>query len=150
MSKEQKRKYPREFNSMNKGDTIPDSLIASICDCKVNSAAFALRRLAIGQSIEAYFKAAGVVVTTAVIKNELHILTDAEASDRNFHRTTLRTKGLRRDHRRNLGVDVSLLSTDQRQQHDRHLCRQGQMVLAIRIAVDIPIDLVPVARRTPG
>jgi len=143
------RKYPREFDSLQKGDTIPDTLIASICDCKSGDANFGLRRLSVGQMIEGYFKSSGIVVTVAVVKNKLHILSDAEASERNFHRTTLRATGMRRDHRRNLGVDTRKLTPEQLQEHDRHLCRQGQMVLAIRAHREIPIDLIPVKGREP-
>jgi hypothetical protein len=62
---------------------------------------------------------------------ELHILTDAEAVEYNNRMIRKNMRSMRNRHSLALEVDVSNLSADEKQRHDRYLMYNGRMLQSI-------------------
>jgi len=127
--------YPDEFFLLEKGRTVPESIIEKVIqkrrvDCTEDE--WSLKILNVGSMVERFWRTQGQQITWVVDRKGLRICDDEEASRVNFRRTENHLRGLHRDHRRNIGVDMAGLENGVRERHMNSVARQGAVLSAIK------------------
>jgi len=118
---------------LSKGQVLSvDQLERLLAPLRAGTQAFDLAVLKLRTYIEREKAAAGEIVTVRHVNGGLRLLTDGEASVYNHARFCRNLKQLWLFHGRAAGVEVSEFDEEQRARHDRQLCQQGAMLLAVR------------------
>ena len=142
------REHPFATDELNKGSVVDAATVAEGYGVKVDTVRFRLALLQAGEYIERRLAERGLLVVVAQRKNDLIVLTDAEAAlytAREF-RAGLRKAG--RNHAKGRTVDRANLPESARNNHDRELELQGRTLSAIRTARRTPVA-IPTKRATP-
>lgn len=120
------KRYPFDFEQLEKGQVIAADAIEPIVKCKRDDKEYALKVLALKEEVERAMRELGRPVTIAMRGADMHVLSDEDASqynDRHF------VRGLRqcgRSLRRMTEVDVGQLSAERRPEHLRRLEVNGK------------------------
>ena len=120
-------RYPMDFDDLQKGDIITVQELERLTGKKFGTNEFAFKALSLQAQIS---DATGFTVK---IRNgeELHILTDEEASKHNHNEFQRHKKGMFRRNRLMGLVDMNALSETMRAEHERKLIKQGQLLQAM-------------------
>lgn len=120
-------KFPIDFEELSKGDLLSLEELEQITGKKHGTNEFSFQLLSLQQKIS---DATGFTVK---IKDgqELHILTDEEATKHNHNEFQRHKRGMFRRHNLMLAVDIAQLSESSKTAHERKLLRQGQLLQAM-------------------
>ena len=140
-------KFPVDFDAVAKGDSWSQDevLIALGVPLDCNDPAFHLMKFC--QRVSEEMKDRQQVVTVAIQKGRVRILTDEEAVEYNAREFDRGLAKSRRAHFRALAVDVGNIGEVQREQHERRCIVNGQVLSAIRKTRRIAVSAVE--RSTP-
>lgn len=144
------RPYPIDVWKHEKGDWLTPEQCESITGVSRNAprGKYQLRLLGLRQSIErAWERERDEVITTAVEKDGIRILTDEGAVSTNERRSIQRIRGLASDLAKQNGVDRTKLTDDGRAKHEKALTRLGAFLAGGRAAVRAALK--PHKRTTP-
>jgi hypothetical protein len=86
-------------------------------------------------------------LTVRIVGNELHILTDAEASTYNPKRFDAGLRLARRSHRRLMAVNVAKLTGQDRELYAKNVSMQAHKLSMLRMKQELPVN--PTVRNTP-
>jgi hypothetical protein len=127
-------KHPIDYDALQKGDYITPDVCEAILKLTRDTKRYPLRLTSLAQHIERELRIRGRPATVACRKDGISILTDSEAARHSVKWREQRVRGIRRDLRRLVNVDVNHLSDCEKQDHDRELLVTGRMVQMIRTA----------------
>lgn len=127
----ERRIHPIDVTTLSKGDRLPIEQVEQIVNCSRASPAFAFRVLSLKGWIERSLRNHGKVWTLRVDHGAICILTDVEAVQYNFRQHRVGCRKTRRSLRRQIAVDVSNLTEEQKVEHDKMLTRQAGVVAAM-------------------
>lgn len=131
-SMEATRKFPYDFDSLNKGSIIEAKELTEIFELKPSEKAYSFALMGLANQIEKYFKqASNQTVTVRRLGDDLHICTDEVASEVNQKRFNRDLRALLRDHDRLMGVDMTQLSHDRLRGHQRAIVNQSRVIQAV-------------------
>jgi hypothetical protein len=141
-------RYPIDYDTLNKGDTIPAARIERITGKTRTDLNYALACMALKERIETDLWKLGKPWTLKQQGEDIVVLTDAEAAEYNDRRfkQDLRSMGRRLQHQ--LSVDVAQLDDDQRADHLRAVEVNGKIMQAVAVAKK-QIRLEAHQRQTP-
>jgi hypothetical protein len=146
-----KLSIPDTFMARGKGDVITSAEVSALIGCDPAHRRYSLRACAAADAMMKLKRKKGEPCTIIQVKDDLRILTDAEAASYNRRISDTKVRGLRQSHRRNCEVQVERLTERQRAEHDRDLGVTGARVAATSAAVIRGMTtLRPQARTTPG
>jgi len=134
--------YPIETESLRKGDSIPVTILQQIAKSPPGTAQYAFKLMSVGSFISRAFALRGEPVTVVIRKNELVILTDAEANTYNMRFAKAGARRIRRSTARHSVIDLSKLTPEQRLEWDRNATRLAMMVQGVSRRKLIP-DVKP-------
>ncbi len=141
-----------DFDKLEKGSKLPPALLARVIgvDRETEYRDYLLGCLQIRAVIAAHFLTEhNLIVTIVSEKDALRILDDAPAADSNRRAGKRALKMYRSAHRRNVAVDASKLSQDEREQHTRTLEVQSKYLQAME-RVKREVRLEAYKRKEPG
>lgn len=141
--------YPLDFDTLEKGTVIPREKVEEIMGVKFTSPRYQFKLMALVDMIQRGLKKRGLLWTVVIRGDQVRILTDAEAVEHNQKQTERGRRKMTRAFVRNRAVDVSQLSEEQKQTHERQLLNQGRMLQAMRVALRA-IKSEAHQRQTPG
>ena len=148
-SENEATRWPVDYESLKKGDSIPAERLEKIIGLNRDNPKYSLALMALKQTIQDALEDLGYVWTLAIVKNDIRILTDAEASEYN-HRSLLNGMAkMFRAQYRNMAVDQTLLTEDQAKDHARRIEVDGRLIQAIRAERKTP-KLLDTKREVPG
>lgn len=115
--------YPIDFDALQKGDTIPVSVIEHVTSTKAGTDAFNLASLNLRNQIETRLAEREIPLYVVIesIAGALHICHDNRASLIAFQRVQQGSAAVRRNTIRMLRVDTGMLSADELNDHDRRM-----------------------------
>lgn len=126
-------RYPFDFDALKKGDSFTPEFLEDITGEKRQTSRYAFKVLALQQQIADELEARGRPVVVATVKECLRILTDEEAGPYLEKRFNQAQAALRRSFRRELLVDTSKLTPEQREKLQRNQQVHGAIVAAQRM-----------------
>lgn len=125
-------RHPIDYDALAQGHTITQDELKRITNCKPGTKQYQLKCLALQSQIEREMRERGRIWTIKIEKDEIRILTDAEASPYN-HALQVQARGaLFRRFALNSAVNIAELTEDQRKEHDRFMEVDGKYVLALQ------------------
>jgi predicted small secreted protein len=124
-------KYPFDFDALQKGDLIDAIHIEKVLRLSRGTPAYQLKLMGLKDEVERELMQRGRPVTVKIEKQSLRILTDAEATEYNEARFNHQLRGAKRSFHRQMNVDVSQLTEDQKASHERRVLWQGGIMTAI-------------------
>lgn len=127
-------KHPIDYDALKKGDYIAPEVCESILRASRDHKRYSLKLAALAHHIEKELKIRNKPATVACRKEGISILTDSEAARHCVRWRDQRVRGMRKDLRRLVSVDVSQLSECEQKDHDKELLVTGRMVQMIRTA----------------
>lgn len=142
-------RWPIDYDALRKGTTISRERLERITGKQAGTKDYQLKLLAIQSQIERELNQRGHAWTIKIQKDEIRVLTDAEASTYNHALQVQARCAMEKRYALNAAVDVSALGEDQRKQHDRTMEVDGKYLLALQ-HVRRSLRLAGHARRTPG
>ena len=125
------RRYNIDLETMAKGRSLSPDELAIILNAREGTTEYSLRVMDLQQQIRNWFEASGQIVTVALQRGYLRVLTDAEAVDYNAKAFSRGIRKLADAHKRTQGIDVSELSEEQRARHEREAYVQGRLLQAM-------------------
>lgn len=144
------KKFPIDFDAINKGDEISTEQIEAIYGVRRDSAKFAIKKMTLANKIEEQMDARGQVVTVRCCVRGIRILTDSEASEHNSHETKRAIKKMGRCLTRISGVDPTEFKDDEKRAHDHRIAVVGTTYIAARGAWAKTVKLLPSTRTVPS
>ena len=148
-NEQQVNHYPLNFGALKKGDRFSVEQLAEIVHCHQGSAKFQLKVLALRGRIDDELKARGTLWTVKSDHGALVICEDSDAAITNRKRGRKAIRQFARSHARNLAVDQTKLTDDERKQHERTLLVNGSVLCAIK-KERTKLKLSTAERKTPG
>ena len=143
------RRWPVDYETLKKGDVITADRLEKLVGLKRDNPRYSLAIMSLKQRIQDDLEDIGSIWTLAIVKNDLRVLTDAEASEYN-HRSLLNGMAkMFRSQYRNMAVDVTELTDDQEKDHIRRIEVDGKILQAIRAARKTP-KFTDEVRTVPG
>ena len=128
--------FPLDVAALFKGQIIGIEELEHIFHCRkadLTEGQWSLKLLGLRGKIERLRRRNGLpVLTMRMVKGALHICTDSVASSYNH---TMGRRGIRRFKRatyRNIAVDATKLTPEERERHGRVIMRQAMIVSALR------------------
>jgi hypothetical protein len=125
-------RWPIDYDSLQKGSTIPAAHLERITGKSRNSSDYALALLKLKNRIESELVSRSKDWTLRVHKGEIKVCTDAEAATFNHREQERARSAQQRRHMLQLAVDVTELTPDQRLDHERNCEVDGKYVQAMR------------------
>lgn len=142
---------PDTLLARKKGERIPYVELKVLVGLSKDHTKYTLKICAIALEMERLRRLAGNPCTVIQDKNDLRVLTDAEASKYNRGRSDVAVRLLRRSHQKAMEVSASNLDEKARQAHDRDLVVTGaRVVVTTGHLVNRLANLVPAMRSTPS
>lgn len=141
--------FPFNYDELQKGMSISAERLEQIVGVPRIHKDYAFKVLAVKERIERELRDRNRVVTVAIIRDCLELLTDEAAAEYNQQQAKIAIRKLGRAHFRNGHVDVTQLTQEQREQHERNLLINGQILTAIR-SIRRKLLPKPHERQTPG
>ena len=123
--------YPLDTSMLAKGDIIPLTKLCNIIRAQPGSSKFAFGMMRLKNHIVSALAKRGLFVTIAVQKNELHVLTDAEANTYNMRFAKTGARRIRRSRTRHAMIDLAKLTPEQRTEWDRNAARLAMMTASV-------------------
>lgn len=124
--------YPLDVRTLSKGDIISAAECERLTGGKRSQPNYPLMLLGLRDAIARELKKIGVVYTLRISHGEILVCTDAEAARYNRRIVKLSVRRVRRSHIRNLHVDTSKLTDEQRKSHERSIIHSGILLAASR------------------
>jgi hypothetical protein len=146
---QERKPYPFDLTKLGKGSVIQSSEIERVTGGKADSRNFGLDVMTAKGMLDRQFRDAGITLTTRTSKGTIIICDDSDASryNRKSGRSGLRRFG--RSHVRNLAVDVSKLTEEERKDHEKTLLTNGRLLAAVSKIRHQPLLPAPKKRETP-
>jgi hypothetical protein len=142
--------YPFSIKDLEKGSVFTVSMVEHAYSVQYGTSEYSLAALRASQFISERFKEErGVVVTTAIRKDGVRILTDEEAVAANAKTFRSGLRRARKAHVRQLGSDRSLMSAKVKAEHDRRVEVEGRILSSITKELRRQPQALPVERVTP-
>lgn len=136
-------RYPLDYDTVQQGDVISIARLVEIIGCASDTAKFHALRNDMCQEIEKCLWDRGNKWTVCIVKGEIRVLTDPEASRYNSHGFRKHQRGLVDSHRHMLAVNVGCLSIDDQRTHDRTAKMQGVTLAAMAAASRYVVPMTP-------
>ena len=130
--------YPLDTANIHKGDLVPMSQLVEITKAQPGSSRYAFKLMKLTAFIARSMALRGEPATVVVRKNEIVILTDAEANEYNMSAAKKGARRIRRSAVRHSVIDLSKLSPDQRKDWDRNSTSMAMMVSSLRMKKELP------------
>jgi hypothetical protein len=143
-------RFPIDYESLNKGDVIAADRLERIVELPRTDAGYSLKVQMVKERIEREMEAIGRPVVLAIDQGNLKVLTDSEAAiyvDQKFQE--YRRRMFRQHVRGESAIDVSKLSPDERQQHERAAYVRSKEIQALA-RTRREVRLESHQRQTPG
>jgi hypothetical protein len=140
-------RFPVDYDALGKGSVIPRDRLIAIIDARPDSPSFSLKVLALRQQIKRELADRGLIVSVALRRGDLCILADADAARYTARMHRLRRRGMIRNHREALAVDVANLNADEQAFHQHELLIAGRELAA---AANARRTVRPVAHQRQG
>lgn len=126
--------HPWDLNEVHKGWQLTPDELEDRTGIKQTSKKFELAVMSLAKRLAKELKDDGRPCTVAIRKGCLRVLTDAEATEYNAGRDAQAVRCIMEAHNRQMAVDVSNLSAEQVEKHDRRLIASGLHVAALKEA----------------
>ena len=143
-------KFPFDYETINKGDIVSTAEIEVVLSMSKDHPSFRLALLGLKEQLEKGLTSLGKIYTITTENCCLNVLTDEQAAPYNQALFEQRMRGMRRDHYRNMHVDVSLLSDQSKAEHERTLIVQSLKLAAMRKVNRKQIRIEMAKRNVPG
>jgi hypothetical protein len=143
------KQYPLDFDALQKGDVISVEQIENIFGIKRTDRNFWAKTLNLRDRIAKEMIDRNRPVTVRTSQGALHICQDREATVYNHKRVGHAYRTMIKAHRRQLCVDVSDFTVEEKTEHDKRLLTSGAMSAAC-MAVRRSPKLAAAVRKTPG
>lgn len=124
-------RWPIDFESLNKGDSIPPEKLEEITGCNRGTTDYQFAVLALQQRIMDELEDRGKPATVAFKRNVLRVLTDSEALEHNAKSYSSHIKGLRRDFGRMMNIETANLSDREKVRYEREIEIEGKVLQSI-------------------
>jgi hypothetical protein len=123
-------KYPLDVAVLSKGDVITQDRLEGIFGFTEHSdpKRYSLEMMNLGLFIERECRKLNRPVVLKGVRNQIHILNDAEATEETEARMKRGVKIIFNNHRKMQEVNVANLDSDQTKEHDRRLTAAGFIV----------------------
>lgn len=142
--------YPLDVSKLTKGQVLTLAELEPILGVSPTSRKWPLKLLNLRQKIETLRRGLGLPIFTFRVKRgELLVCDDSDASQYNRSMGKRGIKRFRRASVRNLAVDTSKLTDEERQTHERTVLRQAMMLAAIRGVMHKQPAIAAPQRTTP-
>jgi len=125
--KQKAKEYPIDTSELKKGDYISQEQLESITKLPAGSSRFAFKVLAIKNYIQKSLAKRGDLVTCAIRRNGIAILTDAEAAVYNVKFAFSGARRIRKGRVRHSVIDLSKLTEAERAEWDKNARRLASM-----------------------
>lgn len=125
-------RWPIDYEAIKKGDSIPVDKVERLVGVSRTDARFSLLAMQMAKQIERDLHINKKMWTVRTEGGSIRVLTDAEASHYNHSRQRRDRRSMFRRFALNSAVDATLLSDDQKQQHDRAMEVDGRYIQAMR------------------
>ena len=142
--------FPLDVRQLHKGQVIEVLEIERITGTPRRHAEYPLKVLWLRTKIEKELRKLGQTLTMRIHKGALVICDDSDAAKYNRRQGRLKIRAYRRAHKRNVAVDMSKLTADERRDHERTLVIQGTLLGAIHSAKRQLAGPTAQPRRTPA
>ena len=141
--------FPFNYDELQKGTSISAERLEQIVGVPRTHKDYAFKVLAVKERIERELRDRGKVITIAIIRDSLELLPDEAAARYNKQQNRIGLRKVMRSHNRNMHVDVTQLTQEQREEHDKELLVTGQILSAVR-SIRRKLLPQPHERQTPG
>lgn len=139
-----------DFDLLEKGDYIEPGIVEKIVGMSQEHRSYGLACMGLRAQIERHFAVKKeMIVTVKCEESGVRILTDNEASVYNHNTVKRGARQIMNGQARNLAVDASKLSDQERRDHDRRLVTDGAYAQAVR-KVKKQLEVTPNQRKSPG
>lgn len=127
-------RYPIDFDALQKGDSIPVSIIEHYCGHRHGTEQYAFAVMGLQSEIERRLAERETPVYAVITSRagELHILKDAEGSECAFRRVKNHAAAIHRNTKRLSLIDAASLTAEQQRAHETRLLVSVQMSGGLR------------------
>jgi len=122
-----------DYSTLVPGDIIPQEQCEVIFGFTMKSdlAKYSLCLLNLKGQVEKELRKVGRIYTVTTQKGRINVLTHQQASQYNRRMFVAKKKSMRKANHRLAFVDISVLSHEERKEHEKQLIRQGREIMAL-------------------
>jgi len=131
--------YPLDTNELHKGDVIAVTTLIDITKAQPGSSRYAFKLMKLKAFIGQQMAMRGEPATVVIRKNQIVVLTDAEANEYNMHFAKTGVRRIRRSAARHSVIDLSKLTEDQRKDWDRNAVRLAMLTAGLSRKKELPM-----------
>lgn len=131
MAKMEAQRFPIDYETLQKGDVVPVERIEEIVNMKRDDVRFSLKVAALVDRIRRELLDRDKPWTVAVVKGQIRVLTDAEATIYQRQRREQAHRSERQAFFYISKVDVAALTPEQRVEHEREVINSGRFIQAM-------------------
>jgi len=147
--KEYLGKYPVDFDLIDYGDVVPNSILEEFYGVSEDDERFRFKQIQFIHYLDSELRSRGKVCTICTKDGQIRILTHEEAAEYNRKKFNCHISGMARSHEKNMNVDRDYLTTNQLDKHDHTVMFQSKILQSI-LNVRSEIQLETTKRKTPG